>query len=578
MKLSVIISTYNFSSYIQQCVDSVLKQKTDFEFEILVWDDASTDNSQKILKEAYGENPRVQLFFSEKNLGAYHTMSSLLNLAKGEYISHIDGDDYYTYPEKLQKQVDFLDANPDFFMHSTGYQGLDKDGQLFPISEDEGMFLWFCPMKQILTTKDLLDRNLVTFGRTFRNIPGLMKEWMKDAEYLDWAFNFECSFNGKIKCDVWGSGVYRISDSGMFSTKSDAEKNELNFIFSNKLKNIYANRAKKITIIDCFVRNERIETKLSNAIDKLKSKGEDVLLVSNLPPSSELIKKCDYFIYDSKNRLLQEEYTNVKMVDFHIHTGSFSIHNLRPGVQRHCLSVMWNLYNALIFSKNLGYTFFQRIEVDDIFGERSLEAMGNLFQECLDEKKLGCFFFNEDEKNISFHFFLSQIDFLLERIPRLESEIDYKNYLLYSQQNLDFVIAEEIVYNEITGSRDLLLSKDGKKMFENFPDTLWNTETSGSNLDPKFQDRVTGIYKLINKGETTGHVILSYNYGESPKQRKIRCMAEGKIISEFSHQLDCLGAWSYHHIPEGCEKISVFGPDDLLYEEENLNPISYISF
>ena len=93
----------------------------------------------------------------------------------------------------------------------------------------------------------------------------------------------------------------------------------------------------------------------------------------------------------------------------------------------------------------------------------------------LSAKKEGCFYFNDADKNISFHFFLSKIDFFLDRIPKLLTEKDYKDYLLRSQGNLDFVIAEELVYNEISLDRDSLIVKDGTKMSYDFPDTTWNT-------------------------------------------------------------------------------------------------------
>lgn len=575
MKLSVVILSYNFAEYIEQCVDSALSQRTSFDFEILVCDDCSPDNSLEILKRKYSDNPKVRILSNPKNLGAFSTFKILLEEAKGEYISHIDGDDFFSDDSKLEDQVNFLDANPDYVMHATGYKVLTQDGKILP-EDPPGAF--YIAVKPELTTSDLLQSNLVTWGRTFRNIKGIIEPWMGDFQLLDWAFNFQMSFHGKIRCENWPCGFYRVSESGMFSTKSNEEKSKISRECSAILKNKMMERFKKITIIDCFVRNSRIEDKLLRSIQNLKRRGEKILLISNLSPKNEIIKECDYFIFDRNNRLLKEDYTNVKVVDFHISAGSFMIHNLKPGLQRHCLSVMSNLYNSLTLAKSLGYEYFQRIEVDDLFGSTSLIKMGEIFNECIRQKKEGCFYFNDDHKNISFHFFLSKIDFFLERIPKLLTEEDYKDYLIKTQGNLDFVIAEELVYNEITAHRDSLIVKDGGKMSDDFPDTIWNTETSASNIDSKYNQCVTGIYKIIDKEVQTGRAVLSYNYGEKSVLRTINCISGGLTISSFSHELSCLGAWSYHYLPEEVEYIEVFEGGKLVFSEKNENPISYISY
>lgn len=114
MDVSVIVLTYNHEKYIRQALDSILMQKTNFSYEILVGDDASTDGTQEILK-TYGERyPNVfRLFLRQKNIGASRNAYELLTSAKGEYLATCEGDDYWIDDRKLQIQVSYLQEHPE---------------------------------------------------------------------------------------------------------------------------------------------------------------------------------------------------------------------------------------------------------------------------------------------------------------------------------------------------------------------------------------------------------------------------------------------------------------------------------
>ncbi len=113
IKVSVCIVTYNHEKYIRQCLQSLIDQKTSFRFEIIVGDDASTDSTRSIIEEFVYKFPNiVKAIFQEKNTGGSENYFSVHQSAKGQYIAHMDGDDY-ALPGKLQAQADFLDNNPD---------------------------------------------------------------------------------------------------------------------------------------------------------------------------------------------------------------------------------------------------------------------------------------------------------------------------------------------------------------------------------------------------------------------------------------------------------------------------------
>lgn len=115
IKVSVCITTYNVEKYIEQTLNSILSQKTSFKFEILIGDDCSTDNTRKILSAYKAKFPQIiTLHFQEKNVGVNRNDYDLLYLAQGEYIAWCDGDDYWIDNYKLEKQVRFLESNPQY--------------------------------------------------------------------------------------------------------------------------------------------------------------------------------------------------------------------------------------------------------------------------------------------------------------------------------------------------------------------------------------------------------------------------------------------------------------------------------
>lgn len=135
IKLSICMTTYNHEKYIKQSVDSVLAQKVDFDYELIIGDDASADDTQKILLENYANDPRVVLILHKENL--YNKLDSPNNSyyvrekVKGEYVISIEGDDYWTDLYFLQKMSDWLDNNMDC---------VGIAGHMMSLSEKQGIY------------------------------------------------------------------------------------------------------------------------------------------------------------------------------------------------------------------------------------------------------------------------------------------------------------------------------------------------------------------------------------------------------------------------------------------------------
>ncbi len=113
-KVSVAMITYNHERYVEQAVRSVMMQQTDFEYELIIGEDCSTDRTREIvvrLKEEFGD--RIQLLLHERNQGMVDNFFAVYAECRGEYVALIEGDDFWINPRKLQLQVEYLDSHPE---------------------------------------------------------------------------------------------------------------------------------------------------------------------------------------------------------------------------------------------------------------------------------------------------------------------------------------------------------------------------------------------------------------------------------------------------------------------------------
>lgn len=137
-KLSVILITYNHEKYIELALASILGQETDFPFEVVVGDDVSTDDTRKIIEKMAEDYPehtptdpsdrQVRFVKRDKNTGrptlnVYETTME----CKGKYLAYLEGDDFWTDPHKLQKQVDFLEAHPEYIACTHSCKLIDEN-------------------------------------------------------------------------------------------------------------------------------------------------------------------------------------------------------------------------------------------------------------------------------------------------------------------------------------------------------------------------------------------------------------------------------------------------------------------
>ena len=107
-KINVLMTTYNLEKYVEESILSVLNQKTEFDFNLIILDDCSTDNTISIISSIAKSHPfgnKIELHINENNLGVLQNSKKIFGLAKAPYVAMIDGDDYWIDMQKIQKQL-----------------------------------------------------------------------------------------------------------------------------------------------------------------------------------------------------------------------------------------------------------------------------------------------------------------------------------------------------------------------------------------------------------------------------------------------------------------------------------------
>jgi glycosyltransferase involved in cell wall biosynthesis len=297
-KLSVRLMTYMHEPFIKQAMDGIMMQKTDFKIEVVVGDDFSTDRTLEIIKSFKNtESIDIKILKREKGdeywqkrqkLGRLYNFTNILENCTGKYISLLDGDDYWTDPLKLQKQVDFLEKNKDYALHSTNaniYKNKEKSITKQPSRSFRAI--------------EILKKNFTyTASLCFRKEDISRPDFFNKSPAGDWLLilyalkSKKGYFSNEVTC------VYRIHEGGIWSQLEKENKMAImkrfenlkanaiiyqhisnDNIFNNEVKVLakkkqesYAYQAKRMTIIytHLVMNNNDLQPKKITSFLKLK--------------------------------------------------------------------------------------------------------------------------------------------------------------------------------------------------------------------------------------------------------------------------------------------------------------------
>lgn len=227
--LSVVTITYNQEPFIRKCIEGVLMQKVNFPIEFIIADDCSIDGTLATCEEYARKYPDlIRIVTSDVNVGAVENEQRAFLAAKGKYIATCEGDDYWTDPLKLQKQVDFLESHPDYSVcfhrfkrvHlSDGSEDRDLCDNLFPdcasdgleISMHQFMHQWVTQYLTMVFRRDAYDFDAYRRYKYFR-----------DTHQV-----YHLLLNGRAWLFAFDGGVYRMTGEGIYSTKDAFDKERI---------------------------------------------------------------------------------------------------------------------------------------------------------------------------------------------------------------------------------------------------------------------------------------------------------------------------------------------------------------
>lgn len=240
--VAIECTVYNHEPYLRDCLDGFVMQQTDFPFVAVVHDDASTDKSADIVREYAAKYPDIiRPIYETENQYSKGTLSRIMNEALdatgAKYIALCEGDDYWTDPHKLQKQVDFLESHPDYALTSHRYTIYDHERATF-----EPDYL-----HEAFRGKEMTEG--ITFSKSnyldypyMQTMSVVYRADCYDSEYYlslpnrgDLVVFYVVLRNGLGYCMNFNGAVYRRSNSGVYAKKSWEEKHYVGFNLYSKM-------------------------------------------------------------------------------------------------------------------------------------------------------------------------------------------------------------------------------------------------------------------------------------------------------------------------------------------------------
>jgi len=224
--ISVIMITYGHEKFIRQAVEGVLMQKCNFNVELIIANDASPDKTSDIVYDIIKTNPnanRIKYINRDKNIGGQNNFKDAFEQCKGKYIAHCEGDDYWTDPYKLQKQINFLETNPDYVLTFHKIKILQPNGILV----DD--FITKIPENyQTIEALAQYGNYIHTPSIVYKNIINELPFEMMISPIGDYFLYMIIAQHGKLKYFEESMAVYRFG-VGIHSTQGHIKMAKSNF-------------------------------------------------------------------------------------------------------------------------------------------------------------------------------------------------------------------------------------------------------------------------------------------------------------------------------------------------------------
>lgn len=210
--------TYNHENFIQKAIESVMFQRTNFDFKLIIGEDFSKDNTRCICEKMKNKYPdKIELILQKQNIGSIDNAISVYNkcqLSKAKYMALLEGDDYWTDPLKLQKQVDFMEVNPDY---NICFHEVDIFNQSENKIESNNITR---NVTETTDINDLAQGNYIHTPSVVMRNNFTFPKWFNKTSIGDWSIYMIAAKNKKIKKLDEVMAVYRLHGSSLWATKS----------------------------------------------------------------------------------------------------------------------------------------------------------------------------------------------------------------------------------------------------------------------------------------------------------------------------------------------------------------------
>ncbi|HOY31915.1 MAG TPA: glycosyltransferase family 2 protein [Bacteroidales bacterium] len=318
--LSIGIITCNQGRFIEKAIQSLLAQKTSYEYEIIICDDASEDDTAEIIDSLSSKPTRpIQFIRNEKRLGPIFNGKNFFDQARGKYLCYLEADDYWINENKIQTQTDFLEVNPDYVgcfhdaeIISDIIISEQTPGQL--LEQTHGIWKYYSQFNKYTPDMypwDILQRKIVpTASLLFRNIlsEDFFERFSGNKLSISWALHLELIKNSKFRYFNEPWSVYLDHEDG-FSKSID--------LLSYKLNNI--------DILQKFSKDDYYKTIIK---DVYKAIANEYYFLLHCNEAKKLDKKqYKYYCSEYKKWTERSLKTEIK---------SFRIHHNQPGGMKSC--------------------------------------------------------------------------------------------------------------------------------------------------------------------------------------------------------------------------------------------------
>lgn len=232
LKVNIAIITYNQEQYIRETLDNIVSQITDFKFVAIVSDDCSTDKTPEIIKEYANKYPNIiKPIFREKNIGVIKNYLDTLNHCNTKYTAICEGDDYWCDEYKLQKQVNFLESNPDYALCYHPAKMIYVDEEHKPVIIGKSKKANPQPYYELLKGNNI-PANSVMYRTEY--LKQELADYPNDIYPPDWFNHISVAGHGKIGYLPDVMYVYRWNSQGISHTTSDNPAKEIHLKYGIK--------------------------------------------------------------------------------------------------------------------------------------------------------------------------------------------------------------------------------------------------------------------------------------------------------------------------------------------------------